>query len=288
MMMGRQDGFTIIEIILFMAISAALFVVAASYMSGTIRDVRFQDATKSIESFVEKHYTEVQTNAIGRPELPAGVGLECSVDAATRSYTVFNVTGANSGSSNTCIVLGAALHFRTDHIDVYPVIGTDKGLPAESNPLASARPTIYDGNASGIPVTGGPSLAYTLPWQSYWSDPSIDTPGIYMNGALTRFNTLTILRAPDSETISTYVIEPAYDASGKIVGARNGLHSAITTFTRINQQALLCLKTDSSGNMRGAIILDGAGGSSNNFSISGISSRILPANEIILGGMSCV
>lgn len=287
-MMGRQSGFTIIEVILFIAISATLFLIGANYMNATIRNVRFHDGIKATESLVEKQFSDVQTNSVNRPVLPAGKGLECSLDP-TGSFTLFELVDAGDGASNTCIILGVALRFENTHVNIYPVVGTDDA-PALGNALRTTRPTIYDGETDDAATPRGPIETFELPWQAAWTNTANPArPGRYMVGGTPQyFSTLAFLRSPDSEGVSTYVAEPIYDTDGSVLTVSRGHLQTVTgVAARINTRAVFCSTTDTSNALRGAVLLDGAGGTSNNFSISSISSRIVPIDEPLLGGLNC-
>lgn len=248
--MGREKGFTIVEVMLFLAISAALLGVAVASTSGSLKTTRFTDASRSFEAFVEEQYTEVQAGTASR-----GAGSDTSC------------TGGSVGASTDCIVLGRVLSFdNPERIDVYTVIAdSDPTVPASTDMDAFVRhaPRIWEDSTT-------PALSHKLDWGV--------TLGTIQHGpVLTSFNRLAILRSPISENIYLFT----YTAPGG-----NALSATELGSGKVNQNAVICAtSTDfgtASGSLVASVMLKGTG------SIDTIDSTVKPKSEARIAGLSCL
>ncbi len=67
-MASTQRGFTIIEVILFLAISGLLLGVAIASVNANINNSRFNDAVRSTTSYLQGQYSEVAAGQSDRDE----------------------------------------------------------------------------------------------------------------------------------------------------------------------------------------------------------------------------
>lgn len=140
-----KDGFTIIETLLFVAISGVLFITAISVMSAKQQQTEF---STGVGSFTSRLQTIINNVSSGYYNLPSNVS--CSSGSrpnisTPKVLTTSNTTGTNVG----CIFLGDVLAFGNNtsgnsYYTVYPVIG-NQFLSGSNNidtvNLAQARPT---------------------------------------------------------------------------------------------------------------------------------------------------
>lgn len=103
---GKQPlGYTIVEVLIVLAVSGVMFVIAASFVSGKQARASFQQGTRtltatiqsSIEAVIDGQYTDVP--------------LTCSVLAAPRSLHFSAGSSATQGTNSDCTFLGQLLHF---------------------------------------------------------------------------------------------------------------------------------------------------------------------------------
>lgn len=98
--MGRQAGYTIVEVTLFLALTGLLVMVVLIGFGGTIDNNRKTDSTRSLESAIEQGYSSVRSGVASRPTDQHGKAL-CG---SQETYP---------GASDTCLVLGQLLRFST-------------------------------------------------------------------------------------------------------------------------------------------------------------------------------
>lgn len=108
--MGRQAGYTIVEVILFLALTGLLIMATLIGFNGAINNNRKTDTTRSFESAIEAIYSGVRTGEATRP-----------TDASGKTVCISQQ--AYPGASNECLVIGKLLKFKTDSsVDVFNVI----------------------------------------------------------------------------------------------------------------------------------------------------------------------
>ena len=153
MQRGRNTGgYTIVEVMIFLAISAFMFVVAAFFIQGKQSTAQFRQAMNSINTEVEQDINNVADNSY-TPITTA----QCS----PFGLSAVSITNVLSGSSNAqgadtgCIDLGKVVQFgvggASKQFDTYTVVGcqyspctnqfTDNTLP---NNIQQAAPTVAD------------------------------------------------------------------------------------------------------------------------------------------------
>lgn len=174
----KAAGFTIIEVMLFLAISGALVVALLVTVGTTISRQRFSDSINSTQAFVQQQVNET-LNVVNDRENNGG----CSVGSGT---TVIGGGTTGRGASD-CVVLGRALDFTPDSetVKTYPVVGYEPDTTTGTGAalLASYRPSIDTANG----------VNYDIAWSQKVS-------GIHPSG-VTR---VLLLRSPDSGSVLTF------------------------------------------------------------------------------------
>lgn len=181
-MVGRQAGFTIVEISLFMAITGLLFVIAVAGTGNAVRSFRFTDSGRSLEAFAQKQYDDIINGFNNR-----------SSTVSCTSGTIDTSVGQTVGSSN-CLLMGKLLVFRTNSSDVtvYNVIGSE---PAGVNYNQSDDALVTAFQPSVVTTTA--VTTYTIPWGA------IPT-GFKRLGDNVATNGLLLVRSPKSSRIISY------------------------------------------------------------------------------------
>lgn len=168
-------GFTIIEVLIVLAVTALIFVAAVVQISGRQNRTAFQVAVREVQSQIQKTINEVSTGFY--PNLG---DIQCTGSAATGPVITFGTTeqGANSG----CIFLGKALQFKVagtspEQFATLSIAGVQQGGvgSAESSSLAEAKPlAIASTESTTLPsATVTDTLQSGLTVSKMW----------YMNGA---------------------------------------------------------------------------------------------------------
>lgn len=98
MVHANQKGFTIIEVILFLALSALFLTIAFMGVRGRTANVQFTDSMRSLQSFLVSEQNKLTNGVNPSTSPPTGCG---------------NV-GDLTGESNACILVGRVVRFGKD------------------------------------------------------------------------------------------------------------------------------------------------------------------------------
>lgn len=279
---GEHDGFTIIEVTLFLAISAMLLMIAFTFTGSTLRNMRFTDATKSLQGFFQQQYTRVQTNSLAL-NTPSGSVPSCSPTNGVGIST--NPGNSSTGASQNCILLGSALDISSDgrSITVSPVLGHVGDGTAT---LRASNPQIWAAAAE----------TYQLQWQAAIRAgneagngqariASTNTESTARGGWSRLVNRLLFLKDTQSEKINFYAITQ----ESKSITA--WLTENITANTIRNIPTLICIQSDDGGSLRGAIQFIGDS-QQQGIGIDAITSSVVGTAEPFFpvtgfGGLTC-
>lgn len=188
--MGRktESGFTIIEVMLFLTVSAMLLVGILVATGRAIADARFTDTLKGTESFMQRQYEEV-VNGVNTRTNTQGCG------------SVVSEPGTGS-----CLLLGKAITFQqnSNEVKTFIVTGNLNGVDVTGLDTGSALAAITLSNSSTS------QERYELPWGARFVQGK-------RTQAPTAANTVAYLRNPGSSQVETYVF------SGTLNGARDSI-----------------------------------------------------------------
>jgi type II secretory pathway pseudopilin PulG len=121
MKLNKTTGFTIIETMLFLAISGFLFVAILASTGNSINVQRYRDSVNSLQSFLQKQYSDI---------------VNVSNESAENSC---NNTSIARGQSD-CVILGRFIVTANDgkSLNVYKVIGFDNvNVDSEDGDIAT-------------------------------------------------------------------------------------------------------------------------------------------------------
>lgn len=111
-MAERSGGYTILEVMIFLAVSALIFVSAAVAVGGRQRAVQYSQSVRDFENQVQD-----VANDVGDGYYPSSEGVSCTVSGANTSARP-RVTNSGSageqGSNDNCVAVGKALLFNID------------------------------------------------------------------------------------------------------------------------------------------------------------------------------
>lgn len=213
--MGMQykQGFTIIEVILFLAITGLLAVTLLTGWTTMINTQRYRDSVKTVQSFIQQQYGQVYNVQNGRD-----ADLNCATGGADGPEV-------GDGSSKpvgqtACIVMGRYIHVTGGtKIEVYSIIGED----GESAPTAEDNTIILERN----PIRLDQSLntddsKLDIPWQARVVDG---------NTVNTLNAVIAIVRSPQTGAVHTYskktanaIDMPTVKQLILTVGSENGIN----------------------------------------------------------------
>lgn len=204
-----QSGFTVVEVIIFIAISGALLALAMVSVSGSVRNARFEDDVRSTESYLQRQYSEVASGRNIRDTT-----LRCTGGVVSAGPS------AAPGTS-TCIVLGRLLSVDvggdtiTSRYIVADGTATMSGA-TESAKIMSLGPTVVDDS-----LLNG---SFQNPWGAVYQQ--------MVDGTATNINSLAIIRSPDSGRMVIY---------HQLVASVTGTTTLALTDAQLNRKASLCL-----------------------------------------------
>lgn len=204
-------GYTIIEVMIFLAISSILFVSAVIAVGGQQAHTEFSASMRDIDSKMQDWINQVVTGLSGSTaqggSSPGNYG--CILDSDNRPILVTATT--ERGANPQCIFIGKAIQVNTEpqynnQLTVYPVLGRRTYLSgseqllvsslAEANPApaisdaADLTETYFLQNGARIKsVTSGPGLG--------------DSPASRMIGFFLSFNTESNTSRNGSESLNT-------------------------------------------------------------------------------------
>ena len=193
-MMGTERGYTIIEVMLFLAISSALFLVAFAYTNNTIQNTGFTDDTNQLAKFIERTYLNVKNSQSTRDDSTTGV---CNTTDTARI----------PGASDTCSVIGTALYFDRDNqnVIVSTVVGNVAPVASATTDLAALRSLNPRVLSDGVNITV--NQRFPSPARLEMAAETVRyKPGL----SVAKANTIAFLRSPVSEKV--FVV--SWDATG--------------------------------------------------------------------------
>lgn len=100
-------GYTIVEVMIVLAVSGVMFLIAANFIGGRQQSVSFTQGVNELASNIQNTIEEVSDGKY------SDVDLSCSFSYPSSAATAFvNGTGGSTQGQNTnCIFLGKVLHF---------------------------------------------------------------------------------------------------------------------------------------------------------------------------------
>ena len=221
----RQDGFTVIEVLIVLAVTAGLFVSAALMISGRQNQTAFDQGIRQIESQVQQIINEVSNGYFPDTD------FNCTAGATGPVLTTSSSGG--QGTKSGCIFVGKAIQFKIHGTDPEQfVIHTLAGLQKNS----SGQETT--GLIQALPKSIAPST--TEP-----ANPDITTVQKLENGLTTSGMWYNNGAGDVPVGIVAFVITlPGYDAGGTIkagapyVQAIPVVGSALDTTVTVGADAL--------------------------------------------------
>ncbi len=181
----RSEGFTIIEISLFLGISALLLAVALVGTGLSIRTTRFTDSTRSLHAYVQQQYDELLNGVNAR------FGTE-----ACNSGTISTGSNQTPGTSN-CLLMGRLIVFSQDatNVTTYGIIGVEPATPDYSQ---SDEQLIYNFTPTIVRSVGVEN--FDIPWRASISGSkrTIDSRAV---------DAVALIRSPRSTRIVSYVFK---------------------------------------------------------------------------------
>lgn len=175
----NRAGYTIVEVMIVLAVSGLLFVSTAFFIAGRQRTTEFDQSIHDIQSELQQTISEVSTGYY-----PNAGNFNCTVSAIGPKLSTN--AGAGQGSNYGCIFLGKAIQFKVgsgkpEQYNTFSIAGLQKRADGtESQSLTDALPAlIAKGTTSSADMpddTTTATLEYGLTTASMVSDDGTTTP----------------------------------------------------------------------------------------------------------------
>lgn len=195
----KQSGYTIVEVMIFLAVSSIIAITALLMFERSQRETEFVQAMRDIDSKIRDVINDVETGVYNYP-----ANFECTASASGADHPTITDPGAtvdNQGSNQGCLFIGRVFQFGTDTdksaLDIYTVAGRQyTGAVYTSDEVTSlfeAKPTPIAprSGSPGVPsATESSRLGYGIVptsityGSSFASDMAIGAFGVFTNFAV--------------------------------------------------------------------------------------------------------
>ena len=205
--MGKSDGFTIIEVILFLAISGALLLMAMIGSGEMARHARFSDSVNAFHSNLQRYYEEVTS----------GVNTREANDACT--------PGTVDGGTDSCLLLGRVISFQEDTSTAVVRYATGNFNVADTGTvhaqIANANIIVRDSGEQTVDLAWGA----TFQSASRASGVIASQPLKQTGSARALINNVAFIRHPNGSEIAQYYF---YSTSTSLADVQAGLTTALS------------------------------------------------------------
>ncbi|MFZ1250364.1 MAG: hypothetical protein WAR37_02865 [Candidatus Microsaccharimonas sp.] len=195
---SRRSGFTIVETVLFLAISGALIIALIAGAGVTLSDQRYRDATQSFKALLQQQYSE-----LGSVQNTRTNTWSCNSDALVTSGGDEEYRGQSE-----CMLIGKYLRIQGKDITIYPVLAYEIDTTTIPPTDIEGLRTKYALNASTTEIEKD-----ELDWQTEiaWAASGADYNA---GGPTPRSLGILFIRSPDSGQVYTFTSDdiPAVDA----------------------------------------------------------------------------
>ncbi len=137
----NTQGFSIVEVLIVLAVTGALFISAATLISGRQNKTQFSTSINELKSQIQQVISDVQTGFY-----PSSNSLVCVVNGA--GNVSFSAGSTTQGSNKDCMFMGKVVQFGVSGTDpqqfiVYSIAGKRQNATGEDvKTYAEASPTV--------------------------------------------------------------------------------------------------------------------------------------------------
>ena len=151
-------AFTLIEVLIVLAVTGGLFVSAAILIAGRRQQTEFNQAVRQVQSQIQQVINDVATGFY-----PNTNTFQCSPGPSGPVFT--SGSGTQQGANSGCIFVGKAMQFGVsgttpEQFSIFTVAGLQKSASGgEVNSLAQAQPKAIQAITTGHQLLGGLTTA---------------------------------------------------------------------------------------------------------------------------------
>lgn len=173
--MPSNRGFTVVETLIVLAVTAFLFIGVATMINGRQRNAEFSQGVRDLQTQIQRFINETETG-----HYPLDTNFECRVSGSGPDIR----PGANQqGQNSACLYLGRVMHFAVgatnpQEVNVYTLVGLREpgGNPATT--WQQSRPRLF-AQGSGDPATMPESII------NFQMPRGMSVTAMYYNGSVT-------------------------------------------------------------------------------------------------------
>jgi type II secretory pathway pseudopilin PulG len=161
----QKQGYTIVEVMIFLAVSGLMFIMAAGFINGKQNRAEFRQGMNDINSQIQQTINDVSNGVY-----PSNGGFACSADNLGSAPT-FSGTANGTGTNKGCAFIGKVMQFGVGTTDsptynVYSIIGRqfqtdDKSLLPPTN-FQQVKPVAMTGAGGSRDLTQSQNLKWGL------------------------------------------------------------------------------------------------------------------------------
>lgn len=142
----QLGGYTIVETLIFLAVSATMFLMAMGLIRGQQNKAEFTNSVREVESRLIE-----LTNNMATGYYQNTANFSCTVDGTNKP--VFSASPNEQGANKDCILVGTVIKFNADDsYDQFTVAGARKFGSTLVTKLSDAQPqAVYE--AGGVPIS---------------------------------------------------------------------------------------------------------------------------------------
>lgn len=266
---NKNKGYTIIEVMIFLAVSGFMFVIAATAISGKQSSAEFKQSLNDLNTQVQQ-----VVNDVANGFYPSGGNFTCTVQPSGNPRIVPGSAG--QGTNEGCVFLGKAMQFQVGGdntaYDVYSLAGRQydgtqsNQIPVEqfgdSQPVA-----IYDlrNNPPQFDLTDKNTVQWGLQVTKVVdvSHPGTAVDAIGFFGSFGKYSgSGNLISGSQNITVAVIPKNPSYNGSQSPqyneANYFQSLGSGWNNFVQNNPNVLICLSDG--GSRQGAVMVGGGNG----------------------------
>lgn len=232
----KQRGFTIIEVSLFLSLSALLLATLIFGMQRMVSQARFEDSVNSLTSFIQSQYEEARSGIN-----PRSVG---DIDAACNGA----VGVASAPGTSNCLLIGKVLHFNQDSSDVRTSYAIATTVPDSSLSDQAAL------EASNLIEPDVGQQTYEIQWGAEFTMGRLLNPPTGLPATASEVDTIAILRSPVSSQVLVYLYKDSAQPLSQKIAGPTGAGAGV-----LNQQGVFVIESMEAYSLRNAGICIDAG-----------------------------
>ena len=270
----KQGGFTILEVTLFLAISALVAAALLAGLTAMVNQQQWRDSLNSMRTLIQNEYQNVRSGINDRSG-----GFTCGTTG-----NVVTDTTTTPGTAQ-CVLVGRVIQFASNSYTVSDVVAM---VPVSPNDPAKASNDVVALNNSAL-VINNTTQPQPIPWQNTFSQGVLfssigDLTAPAPTATASSINTIAILHSPISSSIMVFGLNGTSQLQQSTIPPYTSSLSA----TQADNLMAILIKDSGSSSSGGAICL-GAGSSSSNIVVAApidISKSYIGANSTDAGNLA--